>query len=74
MEINTALHYSHWLQKHPRTLARNAGQWVAIHPQGGIFASSDDAHKLYLLAKKKYSKKIPFIYKVPRLDEGPYVL
>ena len=74
MEINTALHYSQWISKHSRSLVRYAGQWVAIHPERGIFASSDDAKKLYMLAKKKYSQKIPFLYKVPRLDEGPYVL
>ena len=53
---------------------RYAGLWLALRSGGAFIASGDDAYKLYRTAKKQHPREIPFIYKVPRKDEGPYVL
>lgn len=74
MDVDTTLNYGYWIKKHSRLLSKCSGQWIALRPNGKFVGHSDDAKKLFLLAKKDHPNEIPFIYKVPRPDEGPYVL
>lgn len=63
---------------HPVNLSRYAGKWVVLK-DGRVIAASGDLRNLkHHIARKITDKtpleKLPAAFKVPRKDEGPYVL
>ena len=74
MKRENALDFGVWLARHAAVVKKYAGQWIALNKSTGLIGSSEDAQELYRKAQKKYPKDVPFLYKVPRPDEGPYVL
>lgn len=61
-----------WASAHQEELELHAGKWVAILGEE-IIAIADGAKEALMLARKR-SSKTPFLLKVPRKDEGMYVL
>jgi len=61
-----------WASAHQEEFEPYAGKWVAILDKK-IIGVADTAREALEAAKKK-SKKTPFLVKVPRKDEGMYVL
>jgi hypothetical protein len=56
------------------------GQWVVIDPQKrAVIAASKELENIGHLAKREAGDErptgtVPYAFKVPRKDEGPYVL
>ena len=61
-------------------MARFAGKWIAIDPvKNRIIAVGDTLKEISPLVTRPASDKrpvgtVPYSFKVPRKDEGPYVL
>ena len=60
-------------RKSKRDLTRYAGQWVAFIGEK-VVGHERTLPKLMTRVRKKYPKKEPAVFLVPRRDEGPYIL
>ena len=65
--------YTVWLNEHDEEVRKYTGKWIAIKSGIGII-SAGESEEVYKEFKKKYPGEIPFIYHVPRVDEGDYIL
>ena len=65
--------YIRWLNAHDKELNKHAGKWIIFKPSVGIIAAGrlEDVQEKF---KEKYPGEVPFVYRVPRKDEGEYVL
>lgn len=61
-----------WISKHPQELEKHSGKWVAV-TKDGIISSSESLKEAREKAKEKI-KEEPLMFKVPRKDEGQYIL
>ena len=65
--------YTVWLNEHDDEVRKYAGKWIGIKLGVGIVAAGE-SEEVYKEFKKRYPGEIPFIYHVPRTDEGDYIL
>ncbi len=62
----------HWVSTHQEELELYAGKWVAI--LGNVIVGVGNTAQEALDNARQRSKETPFLIKVPRKDEGLYVL
>lgn len=63
-----------WLSAHHKLLERHSGQWIAFVSEKGLLAFGSDLREVLKVARKKYKKRVPLVFKVPRKDEKTYLL
>lgn len=61
-----------WVSTHPEEVERYAGKWVAI--VGELVVGVGDTAQEALEDARQKSAEVPLLLKVPRKDEGVYVL
>ena len=69
MEINDSL----WVSAHQKELAQYGGKWIAVL-DGKILATGGTVKEVMEKVSKKNIRELPLVTKIPRADEGMYVL
>jgi hypothetical protein len=62
-----------WISNHNDLVAPHQGKWIALKVPDGIVASSASLEKVILEWKKRYPGETPFVFMVPRKNEGAFV-
>lgn len=62
-----------WLSKHQKQLESLAGKWIAVL-DNKVIAKGDSLKEVMEDVKKQDIRRLPLVTKVPRKDEGPYIL
>ncbi|MFH1563332.1 MAG: DUF5678 domain-containing protein [Nitrospirota bacterium] len=62
-----------WISEHPKEIRKYSGKWIAVSEEK-ILAKGDSVKSVMQLVKKKQPKALPLVTKIPRKDEGMYIL
>ena len=62
-----------WLSAHKKEAESFSGKWIPVL-DGTILASGDSVTNVMKQVRQKNMKRLPLVTKVPRKDEGIYIL
>jgi len=62
-----------WISEHQKELSRYGGKWLAVL-DGKVLATGSTVKEVMEKAKKKEVDRLPLVTKIPRPDEGMYIL
>lgn len=62
-----------WISKHQNQLRKLSGKWIAVLDDQ-LITSGNSVKEVMAAVRKRGIKKLPLVTKIPRKDEGPYIL